>query len=302
VVLSLGLSAGLVTAIANRPAVARMTTETAIVETVAAAQAQLSDAADAFEISLPTGEAAPSLSTYLVEPGDTLKDLAERFGVSVATIAAANKISDPDQISVGQELIVLPTSGLLYSIQPGETLGTVASKYGVEPSSIAAVNQIAPQAEQPLSGQKLVVPGVEPVLEAPKPKAATVVAQSAPKSSPSQSSTANKSTVSDEDEPMLASLTLTTDPESGSSSATTASISVTASVAAAEEPKPAAKPKIPVVYEVSDGDSVGSLANQFGVSVKTILLANDLSDPDMVKVGTKLRVLPVSGVEHEVQG
>src|SRR5207248_7208532 len=34
--------------------------------------------------------------------------------------------------------------------------------------------------------------------------------------------------------------------------------------------------------------------------IKTILSANNLDDPDLITPGTKLKVLPVSGVEHEV--
>ena len=56
-----------------------------------------------------------------------------------------------------------------------------------------------------------------------------------------------------------------------------------------------------VSYEVQQGDTVGQLATQFGVSVWTILSANNLDDPDMIQPGMKLRVLPVNGVEHEVQ-
>ena len=40
---------------------------------------------------------------------------------------------------------------------------------------------------------------------------------------------------------------------------------------------------------------------QFGVNIWTILKVNNLSDPDMLKPGTQLKVLPVNGVEHEVQ-
>ena len=36
------------------------------------------------------------------------------------------------------------------------------------------------------------------------------------------------------------------------------------------------------------------------MSLRTILLANNIQDPDAVKAGTKLKVLPVSGIEHIV--
>jgi LysM repeat protein len=42
---------------------------------------------------------------YVVQPGDTLFSLAQRFGTSVEAITAANGLAD-DSIRVGQELII----------------------------------------------------------------------------------------------------------------------------------------------------------------------------------------------------
>jgi LysM repeat protein len=60
---------------------------------------------------LATPEPAPSTSpsegfTYRVQPGDTLGEIAERFDVSVALIAAANFIEDIDIIEVDQLLLI----------------------------------------------------------------------------------------------------------------------------------------------------------------------------------------------------
>jgi cell wall-associated NlpC family hydrolase len=56
-----------------------------------------------------------------------------------------------------------------------------------------------------------------------------------------------------------------------------------------------------VSYEVQEGDTVGQLATQFGVTIWTILTANSLSDPDLIRPGMRLKVLAVNGVEHEIQ-
>ena len=56
-----------------------------------------------------------------------------------------------------------------------------------------------------------------------------------------------------------------------------------------------------VSYEVQEGDTVGQLATQFGVSIWTILTANSLADPDLIRPGMRLKVLAVNGVEHEIQ-
>ena len=44
--------------------------------------------------------------TYTVKNGDTLYVIAIRYGTTVAAIASANNIADPNQISVGQDLII----------------------------------------------------------------------------------------------------------------------------------------------------------------------------------------------------
>jgi len=55
------------------------------------------------------------------------------------------------------------------------------------------------------------------------------------------------------------------------------------------------------VYTVQPGDSPGSIAKRFGVSLNTILWANDLRNPNFIKAGDDLIILPVSGVKYEVK-
>ncbi len=55
-----------------------------------------------------------------------------------------------------------------------------------------------------------------------------------------------------------------------------------------------------IQYQVQEGDTVGSVAEKFGVSADTIRWQNDLTG-DIVKVGQTLEVLPVTGVSRKVQ-
>lgn len=55
-------------------------------------------------------------------------------------------------------------------------------------------------------------------------------------------------------------------------------------------------------YEVKSGDTVSSIAKEFGVSENTILWENNLTSGSTLKQGQKIRVLPVSGVAHKVEG
>ncbi len=54
------------------------------------------------------------------------------------------------------------------------------------------------------------------------------------------------------------------------------------------------------VYVVHTGDNIATVAKMFGVSVNTILWANDMKKGDKLNEGDVLFILPVSGVEHTV--
>lgn len=52
---------------------------------------------------------ATSGEVYIVEPGDTVFNIARRYGLTVAEIVAANPGLDPDRISIGQRIIIPPS-------------------------------------------------------------------------------------------------------------------------------------------------------------------------------------------------
>jgi LysM repeat protein len=54
----------------------------------------------------PTAPPPPQQRTYTVQQGDTLAEIAQLFGTTVEAIQAANGIEDPDEIFVGQVLVI----------------------------------------------------------------------------------------------------------------------------------------------------------------------------------------------------
>ena len=54
---------------------------------------------------VPTPAPTP-VQTYTVAEGDTLAEIAQRFGTSVPALQAANGIEDPDEIVIGQVLVI----------------------------------------------------------------------------------------------------------------------------------------------------------------------------------------------------
>lgn len=55
------------------------------------------------------------------------------------------------------------------------------------------------------------------------------------------------------------------------------------------------------LYTVREGDSVSIIADMHGVSVNTILWANDIKDASLIRPGMTLLILPVSGVKYTVK-
>ena len=53
-------------------------------------------------------------------------------------------------------------------------------------------------------------------------------------------------------------------------------------------------------YIVQGGDTLSTIATRFGISLNTLLWANDLSVSSVLKPGAELTILPVSGVQHTV--
>ncbi len=105
------------------------------------------------------------LLTYKVADGDTVSTIAAQFGISVGTIIWANNLSASGRIKPGEEIVILPVSGVLHKVRRGETIASIASAYGVEAKNIATFNKEALKA-----GQTVVVPNARPITPA-KPKA-----------------------------------------------------------------------------------------------------------------------------------
>lgn len=53
-------------------------------------------------------------------------------------------------------------------------------------------------------------------------------------------------------------------------------------------------------YTVRDGDTVGTIAERFGLTVSTVLWANNLTSSSYIRPGDKLKILPSTGVLHTV--
>ena len=81
------------------------------------------------------------MDIHVVQPGDSLYKIAQRYGVSADEIFRANELSDIPFLVVGQALVI-PTREVAHTVAPGETLFSIARRYGTTTSSIIALNGI----------------------------------------------------------------------------------------------------------------------------------------------------------------
>ncbi len=95
---------------------------------------------------------------HVVEPGDSLWRIAERYRVSLAELEEVNGLAEPDRLVVGQALVI--PSEDFYIVQPGDTLWRIAQAYGTTVQAILQNNPIADPDE--------ITPGTALYLPAPR--------------------------------------------------------------------------------------------------------------------------------------
>jgi len=116
---------------------------------------------------------------YTVERGDTLSTIAEKFDISTETIRWANDLGN-DNITVGDNLRILPVTGIAYKVAKGDSVYSIAKKLDSDPQKIVdfPFNDFAnPETFSLVEGQILIVPdGVKPT-EQPTFKRQVYIAQ-----------------------------------------------------------------------------------------------------------------------------
>jgi LysM repeat protein len=127
----------------------------------------------------PSPVISPTPSTYVVQPGDTLSEIARTYGVTVDAIVEANNLGDADAIINEGQVLVIPAPSApapegeatevtvstpsstvgqrVHVVQEGETLSEIARMYGVTAEALAQANGLDnPNAIR--VGQALVIP------------------------------------------------------------------------------------------------------------------------------------------------
>lgn len=104
-----------------------------------------------------------TIATHKVEKGDTLEKLAKEYNVTTDTIKWANNLgAEP---TTGQELKILPVSGVSYTAQNGDTVETVASRFKGDANAVRDFNDI--DVKGLAAGMEIVIPDGSPASAAP---------------------------------------------------------------------------------------------------------------------------------------
>lgn len=103
---------------------------------------------------------------YRVEKGDTISTIAEIFGVSTNTVLWANNLKAKDLIKPGDELAILPVSGLKHRVANKDTVDSIAKKYKADKAQIIAFNDISADGKLKIN-QELIIPGGKKPAPAP---------------------------------------------------------------------------------------------------------------------------------------
>jgi len=103
---------------------------------------------------------------YIVQPGDTISQIAGEFGISASTILWENNLTAYSIVRPDDKLTILPVSGIRHKVAKGETISKIAKKYGVTPDSIIDFNKLASINDINI-GEQLMIPGGKKIVETP---------------------------------------------------------------------------------------------------------------------------------------
>jgi murein DD-endopeptidase MepM/ murein hydrolase activator NlpD len=121
----------------------------------------------AFSLLLPLGVATaqdqpPDGPVYIVQAGDSLWDIALRFGVTLDALEKANNITDPNQLAEGDRLTIPGLTGIsgvltTETVNYGDSLRSLSRQYQIPRDTLIRLNHLN-SPDELYAGASLIVP------------------------------------------------------------------------------------------------------------------------------------------------
>jgi surface antigen len=122
-------------------------------------QSEYQSTSDTSTISKPAivqvSSAGRNITTYAVQPGDTVTSVAAKYGISQDTIKWANNLTG-DALAANSNLEILPRDGIAYTVKDGDTIEKIADRYKADPSVITTYNDL--EINGIATGLKIIIP------------------------------------------------------------------------------------------------------------------------------------------------
>ncbi|MBD3238769.1 MAG: LysM peptidoglycan-binding domain-containing protein [Candidatus Moranbacteria bacterium] len=94
---------------------------------------------------------------YKVEQGDTVSSIAVNYDISTKTILWANDLAEDEVIKPGDEIFILPTSGVKHIVKKGDSVKKLAKKYKADEKRIIEFNDLTADGELE-EGRAVIIP------------------------------------------------------------------------------------------------------------------------------------------------
>ncbi len=89
------------------------------------------------------------LTTYAVQPGDTVPTIAQRAALSLETLMQVNHLVSGDDLVTGELLVLPPVDGKMIRVEPGQSLAQIAQSNRIDPLVLLAVNNLTATGPMP---------------------------------------------------------------------------------------------------------------------------------------------------------
>lgn len=226
---------------------------------------------------------------YTVERGDTLRDIAIEHGVSLSDLIKANNLDNPDLIRPGQVLVIPGQGGqpdIVHVVTRGETISRIAATYGTTGRLLADVNGLS-NPDLILIGQKITVPGSA----ANAGQGSNSGVSGTPVATLVRSGNFHIVKRGENVESIAAKYKGVTAADIRNANGIVGNTVYTGSrlfldgagYVATGTPGE-------ISYSVKKGDSLGDIAKRHATSVTTLVSANGLSDPNLIRSGQVLKI------------